>query len=135
MNKSLRLLLVEDSADDAELIVRTLEVGGYTVTYERVETSEGMRAALTESRWDLVLSDYRMPRFSAPAALDVLQSAGLDLPFIIISGTIGEETAVSALKAGTSDRTLRSNGSPSRERNGRPSIFGTPPPRACWANS
>src|SRR5216117_2755986 len=103
MNKSLRLLLVEDSADDAELIVRTLEVGGYTVTYERVETSEGMRAALTESRWDLVLSDYRMPRFSAPAALDVLQSAGLDLPFIIISGTIGEETAVSALKAGAND--------------------------------
>jgi PAS domain S-box-containing protein len=103
MSRPLRLLLVEDSANDAEMIVRALEIGGYAVTYERVETPEAMQAALAQSRWDLVLSDYRLPRFSAPAALAVLQSASLDIPFIIISGTIGEETAVSALKAGAND--------------------------------
>src|SRR5262245_43257134 len=103
MGKPLRLLLVEDSVDDAELVVHALEQGGYDVVHERVETGEAMQAALDRQPWDLVISDYRLPRFSAPDALALLQTSEKDLPFIIVSGTIGEETAVTALKAGASD--------------------------------
>jgi two-component system cell cycle sensor histidine kinase/response regulator CckA len=103
MNEPLCLLLVEDSAADAELIIHALERGGHPVTYERVQTAEAMRAALAQPGWNLVISDYRMPTFSAPAALEVLHASGLDLPFLIISGTVGEETAVAALKAGAHD--------------------------------
>jgi hypothetical protein len=103
MSKPLRVLIVEDSANDADLIVRELERGGYAVAGRRVQTSEAMRAALGESPWDLVLSDYHMPGFSAPAALQVLQATGADIPFLIVSGTIGEEAAVDALKAGAHD--------------------------------
>jgi signal transduction histidine kinase len=101
--KSLRVLLVEDSQDDADLVLRELARGGYDVVAERVETEDGMRAALLRGTWSVVLSDYSMPTFSAPEALKVLQASHQDLPFIIISGTIGEEAAVAALKAGASD--------------------------------
>src|SRR5216684_7688102 len=94
--KALRVLLVEDSDSDAELILAELERIGYHVTCERVQTAEAMKAALEHGVWDVVLSDYSLPTFSAPAALDVLKTTTLDLPFIIVSGTIGEETAVSA---------------------------------------
>jgi len=107
MSKPLRLLLVEDSEHDAELVLHELKRGGYAVEHERVETSNAMQTALTRNRWDLVLSDYSMPRFSAPQALEVLKASGQDLPFIIISGTIGEETAVSSLKAGAHDFVLK----------------------------
>ena len=102
-HSELRLLLVEDSADDAELLLLALSLGGYHVVVERVETGDEMRRALATGSWDLVISDYSLPAFSGPEALDVLKSAGLDLPFIIVSGTIGEETAVTALKAGAHD--------------------------------
>src|SRR5437773_6047622 len=102
-HKPLRALIVEDSARDAELLVRELERSAYAVTYERVETAQAMEAALARSNWDVVLSDYDLPRFSGPAAFDLLRTTGLDVPFIIISGTIGEEVAVSALKAGAHD--------------------------------
>src|SRR6266849_1035234 len=99
----IRALIVEDSAPDAELLVRELERSAYTVTYERVETAQAMEAALIRSDWDVVLSDYDLPRFSGPAAFALLRATGLDLPFIIISGTIGEDAAVTALKAGAHD--------------------------------
>ncbi len=100
--RRLRVLLLEDSEQDAELILGELERGGYDVECERVQSADGMRAAL-ERDWDLVLSDYSMPGFSGPEGLEVLRASGRDLPFIIVSGTIGEETAVKALKAGAHD--------------------------------
>src|SRR5574341_302619 len=103
MRRPLRVLIIEDSEDDTELLLRETRRGGYEVEFERVETAEAMRSALTQKTWDLILSDYTMPQFSAPKALEALKASGLDLPFIIISGTIGEETAVTALKAGASD--------------------------------
>ncbi len=103
MGKALRVLIVEDSEDDVLLLLRELQRGGYEVEFERVETAEAMQSALVQKTWDLILSDYSLPEFNAPQALEVLKASGLDLPFIIISGTIGEETAVAALKAGAHD--------------------------------
>jgi two-component system cell cycle sensor histidine kinase/response regulator CckA len=101
--KSLRVLLVEDREDDALLVLDELRRGGFSVTHERVETAEAMRAALTEQTWDVIVSDYSMPVFTGIRALEVLHESGLDIPLIVASGTIGEETAVAALKAGAAD--------------------------------
>ena len=101
--RPLRVLVVDDSANDAELIIAELQRGGYDVSSERVQTAGAMREALGRVRWDMVVSDYSMPTFSGPAALEVLKATGQDLPFIIVSGTIGEESAVAALKAGAHD--------------------------------
>jgi PAS domain S-box-containing protein len=101
------VLIVEDSDDDAQLLIAHLRKAGYRVTAERVETARAMTTALATREWDLVLSDYRMPQFSAQAALDVLQASGRDLPCIIVSGTIGEDTAVACLKAGAHDFVLK----------------------------
>lgn len=101
--KPLRVLIVEDSQDDVLLLSRELRRSGYEVEFERVQTAETMQLALNQRIWDLVLSDFSMPDFSAPQALELLKASGLDLPFIIISGTVGEETAVAALKAGAHD--------------------------------
>jgi len=103
MGKPLRVLIVEDSEDDVLLLLRELQRGGFDVEFERVETAVAMQAALTQKTWDLILSDYTLPEFNAPQALEVMKASGLDLPFIISSGTIGEETAVAALKAGAND--------------------------------
>jgi PAS domain S-box-containing protein len=103
MPTPLRLLLVEDSVADAELLVRELERGGYLVSAERVQTASALEEALLRDAWDVVISEYDLPMFSGPAALGVLQATGLDIPFIMISGTIDEEIAVSALKAGAHD--------------------------------
>ncbi len=103
MKRPLRALLVEDSQDDAELLLRELARIGFRVEHLRVDTAAGMQAALTEREWDLVLSDYTMPEFDAHAALRILKDSGIDMPFIIVSGAIGEETAVGALKAGAHD--------------------------------
>jgi two-component system cell cycle sensor histidine kinase/response regulator CckA len=106
MNK-LRLLLVEDSEDDALLLIRALQTGGYDPSFRRVQTEAEMLLALAEGRWDVIVSDYSMPEFTAPAALDVLKRSGLDIPLIIVSGTIGEDTAVAALHAGADDFLLK----------------------------
>ncbi len=106
MTKPLRLLLIEDSELDAELLLRELRGGGYDVTHLRVHTAEAMRAALGQA-WDVVLCDYHMPRFGAMAALSTLKEAGLDIPFIMVSGTIGEDAAVASLKAGAHDFLLK----------------------------
>jgi PAS domain S-box-containing protein len=103
MSKPLRVLIVEDSEDDAALMVRELRRNDYDLTYERVEDAAAMQAALVRKSWDVVVSDYTMPRFSAPAALALLHESRIDLPFIIISGTIGEDTAVAAMRAGAHD--------------------------------
>jgi len=104
MSKLLRVLIIEDSEDDAELLAIALERGGYQVTHQRVDTKEDMQAALSESQsWDIVLADYSMPQFSAIAALEILKEQELDLPFVIVSGKIGEDTAVAAMKAGAHD--------------------------------
>jgi len=103
MKTLLRVLVVEDSSDDTELILREIRRAGYTIDHERVETKAGMQAALSHHPWDIILSDYSMPRFSAMAALATLNESGLDIPFLVVSGTIGEETAVEALKGGAND--------------------------------
>jgi PAS domain S-box-containing protein len=107
MGIPLRVLIVEDSPDDLELLLFELRQGGYDPTYERVDTAEGMNAALDRQEWEIVIADYAMPRFSALAALSLLQSRSLDLPFIIVSGTIGEETAVEAMRAGAHDYVMK----------------------------
>ena len=99
----LRVLIVEDSALDAELVVAELRHGGYDVAHTRVETARGMIDALNGATWDVIVSDHELPGFSGPAALALLQESGLDVPFIVISGRIGEELAVSSLKAGADD--------------------------------
>lgn len=103
MSQTIHLLLIEDSADDAELILREVRKGGYEVMATRVETGEELRAALQLQGWDLILSDYALPGFSGLTALEILTEAGLDLPFIIVSGAIGEETAVQLMRAGAKD--------------------------------
>jgi signal transduction histidine kinase len=99
----LRVLLVEDSPDDAELTIAALVGGGYHPTVERVDTAAAMAAALERGTWDVVISDYTLPGFDAPGALATLQSRGVDLPFIIVSGTVGDDVAVAAMKAGAHD--------------------------------
>ena len=107
MSKRLRVLVVEDSQDDTDLLLRELRRGSYNPAYERVESAEAMQTALNRQAWDIVISDYSMPHFSAPEALALLQESGYDVPFIIISGTIGEERAVAAMKAGANDYLMK----------------------------
>jgi len=97
------VLHIEDSEDDAELVAATLRRAGYDLDYQRLDTREAMEQALVQTTWDVVLSDHHMPQFGAPQALEVLQRSGHDLPFIIVSGAIGEELAVGAMKAGAHD--------------------------------
>ena len=105
----IRVLIVEDSSDDAELVCRELKDGGYDVTSTRVETAEGMTQALENDTWDIVISDYVMPRFDGRTALDTLKTSGLDIPFIMVSGKVGEDVAVEAMKAGASDYLIKDN--------------------------
>jgi len=94
---------------DAALNIRALEMAGYEVSYEIVSTSAEMRAALDRGSYDLVLSDHNLPQFDSPAALAIFQERQLDIPFIIVSGAIGEETAVSLMKAGVHDYVMKDN--------------------------
>ncbi|MGH7855111.1 MAG: ATP-binding protein [Candidatus Binatia bacterium] len=105
----LRLLIVEDSVDDALLAVREFKRAGYEVVFERVETGPAMLAALERNTWDLVIADYSLPQFSGMAALELLTSTGLDIPFFIISGSIGEDLAVDFMKSGASDYLMKGN--------------------------
>jgi len=101
--RPLRVLFVEDREKDVELLVLELRRGGYDLAQERVDTPEAFGAALERQEWDIILCDYRMPRFDAPAALALAKEKKVDLPFIVVSGTVGEETAVEALRAGAHD--------------------------------
>ena len=109
MTEPLRLILVEDSADDADLILRELRRGGFAVESLRVESEHDLRAQLVESEWDILITDYRLPGFDAPGALRVRRELRPDLPAIVVSGTIGEDVAVETLKAGAGDYLLKGN--------------------------
>jgi two-component sensor histidine kinase len=105
----LRVLIVEDSKDHADVLLHYLRYGGYQVVTERVESAEGMTAALDGRVWDAVICDHMLPNFSSFEALAILQQRGLDLPFILVSGAIGEETAVAIMKAGAHDYIPKTN--------------------------
>jgi two-component system NtrC family sensor kinase len=105
----LSLLLVEDSPEDAEILLHHLTKAGLRIAHLRVDTAAAMAKALTNGLWDLVLSDYSLPGFNGMQALELLQAAGIDIPFILVSGTIGEEVAVHALKAGAHDFMTKGN--------------------------
>ncbi|MFZ5756158.1 MAG: response regulator [Pseudomonadota bacterium] len=109
MPRTLRLLLVEDSPDDAAMLQRALQREGYDLHHTRVQTAEEMKSALNGEKWDLVISDFSLPNFSAPRALSLLKSSNPEIPFIVISGTIGEESAVALLKAGANDFIMKGN--------------------------
>lgn len=106
-SRLLRALLVEDSQPDADLLVHALQRGGYKVVSKRVDTGEAMAQALKTQVWDIVFADHAMPEFSAPEALDLVKQHGLDIPFIIVSGLIEEETAVAAMRAGAHDYVMK----------------------------
>ena len=109
MGKPLRVLIVEDSEDDALLLVRHLRNGGFEPAYERADTADAMSAALDAKPWDVIISDYGLPGFSLLGALELMKSRDLDLPFIIVSGVIGEEKAADLMRAGAHDLVLKGN--------------------------
>src|SRR5712691_7878909 len=109
MRVPLRVLIAEDSEDDARLLLRELQHAGYQPTHERVDTPAAMTSALDCHAWDLVIGDYSMPAFSGPAALALLRARDPDTPFIFVSGTIGEDVAVEAMKAGAQDFLTKGN--------------------------
>ena len=105
--RALRAILLEDVESDALLLLRALRAGGFDVSYERVWTRDKLVALLAAGPWDLVISDYSMPGFDAPAALDVVRALAPDLPFIIVSGSAGEDLTVAAMKAGAQDYLMK----------------------------
>src|SRR5437867_6436348 len=109
MTLPISVLIVEDFEDDALLLVRTLERGGYKPEWERVDTADTMKAALDSKEWDVIFADYSMPQFSAVAALSIVKDRGIDVPFIIVSGSVGEELAVAAMKSGADDYIMKNN--------------------------
>jgi PAS domain S-box-containing protein len=109
MNTPLRVLIIEDSETDALLLQQELQRGGYAVTTERVDTAAAMTAALQRGPWDIIISDHRMPQFSSLAALKIYKEHDCDIPFLVVSGSIGEELAVAAMKAGAHDYIMKDN--------------------------
>lgn len=109
MSERLSVLVVDDSEDDTMLMARELRRSGFDPQVLRVDTAEGMRSALATQRWRVILCDYRMPAFGGMEALSLLQQTGLDIPFILVSATVGEETAVAMMKAGMHDFVLKHN--------------------------
>ncbi len=103
MAESLKVLLVEDSEEDADLIALTLRRGGFHPKVQRVETREAMEEALNVCAFDVVVADYSMPRFTMREALEVVRSTGLDIPFLIVSATILEDDAIRAMREGAHD--------------------------------
>ncbi len=107
MSELLRTMIVEDSEDDAMLLRRELDKAGFRLEFEQVASAKGMREALQNKTWDVIICDYSMPSFKAPEALKILRETGRDIPFIVVSGTIGEETAVEMMKAGANDYVMK----------------------------
>lgn len=102
MTTPVRVLVVEDSEDDALLLIQELRQGGYEPAWVRVDSATALTEAL-DSQWDLILADYSLPSFSGPAALELLKARGTDVPMIMVSGMVSEETAVESLHAGARD--------------------------------
>ncbi len=109
MDVPLRLLIIEDSDDDAALVVRELKRSGYEVAFKRVDTPEMLKSAIAGQDWDLAISDFSMPQFSGTDALKLVRSMGCEAPFIFVSGTMGEDTAVAALKEGAQDYIIKTH--------------------------
>ena len=109
MDTLLRALIIEDSEDDALLTIHHLEKGYNAIEYDIIQTAESLQTALKEKAWDVILCDYKMPHFNGFEALKTYKQSGLDIPFIIISGTIGEEIAVECMKAGADDYLIKGN--------------------------
>lgn len=109
MSEPLTVLIVEDSEDDALLVLRELRRSGFDPTWKRVQTAESLQLALANQPWDAIISDYRLPGFDARAALEIVQQSQLDLPFIVVSGTIGEMAAVAMMKEGAHDYLMKDN--------------------------
>lgn len=107
MAKPLKVLVIEDSEEDTILLLRHLAKGGYDVRSRRVADPESLTTALTEEKWDIVFSDHNMPGFSSTAALSIVRARDADIPFVIVSGSIGEEVAVAAMKAGAQDYLIK----------------------------
>lgn len=108
-NPQIRVLFIEDSEDDALLAIREISHGGFSVDYQRVETADQMQTALENSEWDVVICDHHMPRFNSFSALRLLKTLRPDIPFISVSGTLGEDMAVEAMRAGAYDYMIKSN--------------------------
>src|SRR5207248_2897413 len=107
MPKPLRVLIVDESEEDASLAIRELRRSGYDPTHERCDTQAAFKAALEWKTWDVIIADYELPRFNGLTALGIARETGLDIPFILVSGTIGESLAVTAMKAGAQDYVLK----------------------------
>lgn len=107
--QTLRVLAIDDSEDDVSLIIRELKRGGYNPHYERVETASAMKKVLQENKWDIILCDYTMPNLDVPSAIALLKETKIDIPLIIVSGNIGEETAVKCMHWGAQDYIMKSN--------------------------
>jgi len=109
MKSPLRALIVEDSENDTYLLLHDLERSDYEITHERVETAEALSAALDRENWDILFCDFTMPSFSGLKALEMVKERDIDLPFIFVSGTLGEEAAVQAMKVGAHDYVMKGN--------------------------
>src|SRR3954469_21018047 len=107
MGQALRILLIEDSEDDAELLLRELRRAGYVTSAKRVASAAEVTIALDSERWDLIISDYVMPGFDGLEALALYRERRLDVPFIVVSGHIGEDIAVAAMQAGADDYLMK----------------------------
>lgn len=107
--KPLKVLVIEDSEVDALLLLEQLRAGGYAPEVRRVDNAEDLMEALEKQTWDVIFSDHSMPRFSSTEALEIVRSSALDVPFIIVSGVIGEEAAVAAMRAGAQDYLMKGN--------------------------
>ena len=107
--KPLKVLVIEDSEVDALLLLEQLRAGGYAPDARRVDNAEDLMDALDTHKWDIIFSDHNMPRFNSTEALEIVRSSALDVPFIIVSGVIGEETAVAAMRAGAQDYLMKGN--------------------------
>src|SRR5689334_20186807 len=106
-NRPIRLLIVEDSVDDAELEVLALRKGGFDVAYDRVDTAAAMKTALDREHWDFIIADFDMHGFTGMRALEILKEHELDIPFVLVSGTVGEDVAVDAMRAGAQDYLMK----------------------------
>jgi nitrogen-specific signal transduction histidine kinase/DNA-binding response OmpR family regulator len=109
MNAPLRILFVEDNEDDVALLLRALRSGGFEPTSQRVDSADALRHVLRNEEWDVVISDYSMPRFNGMQALAIHRESASDIPFILVSGTVGEDIAVESIKAGASDYLMKGN--------------------------
>ncbi|MBD2411025.1 two-component system response regulator [Nostoc calcicola FACHB-389] len=109
MSETLNVLIVEDCETDAMLVLGELRRGGFNLIWQRVQTAEQLRQALDSDSWDVMISDYRLPGFNAPAALEIAKQSHKDIPFILVSGTIGEVLAVEMMKAGAHDYVMKDN--------------------------